>query len=240
MAISSFERIEKKFMMNQSQYEAFINAVSEELAVDEYGLHTICNIYFDTAHDVLISRSIEKPVYKEKFRIRSYGVPHTDSPVFLEIKKKYKGIVYKRRVQMTLGEANRYLETGICRYNENRQIMREIDYFIRFYKPQPKQFIAYDRIAMYGLHDDELRLTIDQNIRERTEDLKLEHGSYGRRIIPEKTYLMEIKVPGAMPVWLARLLNELEIRQVSFSKYGTAYKQRMLRLQQPEYLKTAQ
>ena len=241
MAICSFERIEKKFMMDQAQYEAFTNAVAEELAVDEYGLHTICNIYYDTEHDDLISRSIEKTVYKEKLRLRSYGVPRSGSPVFLEIKKKYDGIVYKRRVQMTLNDANRYLKTGLRPEGESgQQIMKEIDYFVHYYKPQPKQFIAYDRIAMYGLHDDQLRLTIDQNIRERRDDLFLEHGSYGRRILPENTYLMEIKVPGAMPVWLARILSELEIRPVSFSKYGVAYKQWLLRVKQPQVLKRAQ
>ena len=241
MAICSFERIEKKFMMDQAQYEAFINAVAEELAVDEYGLHTICNIYFDTDHNDLISRSIEKPVYKEKFRLRSYGVPKDDSTVFLEIKKKYDGIVYKRRVQMSLKDAKRYLSTGIRPDKmAHQQIMKEIDYFVQYYKPQPKQFIAYDRIAMYGVHDDQLRLTIDQNIRERREDLFLEHGSYGRRILPENTYLMEIKVPGAMPLWLARILSELKIRPVSFSKYGVAYKQWMFQMRQPQELKKAQ
>lgn len=227
MAICSFERIEKKYMMDEDQYRAFMNAVAEELAVDDYGLHTICNIYFDTEHNDLISRSIEKPVYKEKLRLRSYGIPDRDSPVFLEIKKKYDGIVYKRRVEMTLREAERYLATGIRNEGMDQQIMREIDYFMKSCHPQAKQFIAYDRIAMYGIHDSRIRLTIDQNIRGRREDLYLEHGSFGRRILPEGMYLMEIKVPGAMPVWLARILSEMQIRPVSFSKYGNAYKQWM-------------
>lgn len=241
MAICSFERIEKKYMMDRDQYRAFMNAVAEELAVDEYGLHTICNIYFDTDHNDLISRSIEKPVYKEKFRLRSYGIPDQDSPVFLEIKKKYDGIVYKRRVEMTLKEAERYLATGIRNEAMDQQIMREIDYFIKAYHPAPKQFIAYDRIAMFGIHDPQIRLTIDQNIRGRREDLYLEHGSYGHRILPAGMYLMEIKVPGAMPVWLARILSEMQIRPVSFSKYGNAYKQWMAaQLAEAAQLKMAQ
>ena len=239
MAICSFERIEKKYMMDRQQYETFMNAVAEELAVDEYGLHTICNIYFDTEHDDLISRSIEKPVYKEKLRLRSYGIPDRDSPVFLEIKKKYDGIVYKRRVEMKLKEASQYLSTGIRIHGGDQQIMREIDYFVRSYHPLPKQFIAYDRIAMFGIHDPQIRLTIDQNIRGRRDDLYLEHGSYGSRILPAGMYLMEIKVPGAMPVWLARILSELKIRPVSFSKYGNAYKQWM-NARQLQKLKQAQ
>lgn len=226
MAICSFERIEKKYLMTKAQYQAFMTAAVDELAIDEYGLHTISNIYFDTLQDDLIRRSIEKPVYKEKMRLRSYGVPGEDSPVFLEIKKKFKGVVYKRRVQMTLKEARAYLQEDVLPADQG-QIMQEIDYFRRFYGVVPRQFIAYDRIAMFGLNDKSIRLTIDQNIRERKGDLALEHGSYGRRILPQDYYLMEIKVPGAVPLWMVRILDELKIYPVSFSKYGEAYKQKM-------------
>lgn len=234
MAICSFERIEKKYMLDETAYDAFLKEVSGRLAVDEYGLHTICNIYFDTENNDLIKRSIEKPVYKEKFRLRSYGVPDMDSTVFLEIKKKYKGVVYKRRAGMSLKEASDYLDKGI-HPGQDGQIMREIDYFLNYYKPVPKQFIAYDRIAMAGTDDDSIRLTIDKNIRERRDDLKLQNGSMGRKIMPDGMYLMEIKVPGAMPIWMVKILSRLNIMPVSFSKYGTAYRQWMLQTRSTVY-----
>lgn len=225
-AVNTFERIEKKFMMTKAQYEAFMAMTAQELVIDEYGYHTICNIYYDTEHDDLIGRSIEKPLYKEKLRLRSYGVPGSDDTVFLEIKKKFQGIVYKRRVALSLEEAKAYLEHGIIPEKDG-QIMHEIDYFIRFYHPMPKKFIAYDRVAMYGVRDPQLRLTIDSRIRSRDDALSLEQGSSGRLILPEDHYLMEIKVPRAIPMWLVHTLEKLAIYPVSFSKYGEAYKQKI-------------
>jgi len=224
MAILSFKRIEKKYMLNQMQYERFLEAVKGKLEIDEYGLHTICNIYCDTEDDLLITRSMEKPKYKEKMRVRSYGIANEGSKVFLEIKKKHKGTVYKRRVDMSLEDFNEYMSSGKNPHGMDSQIMSEIDYFISFYHPVPKIFVAYDRIAMFGVEDKEVRLTIDKNIRARYDDLDLAKGDAGKKLLPQGFYIMEIKVPMAIPLWLVRVLEELEIYPVSFSKVGEAYR----------------
>lgn len=220
--IYSFQRIEKKYMLNQRQYDELIKKMEPYMQQDQYGLHTICNLYYDTEHYDLISHSIEKPVYKEKMRLRSYGVPGKEDRVFLEIKKKYAGTVYKRRIGLKLQEAYRCLDEGRC--SGGGQINREIDYFIHFYHPVPKQYIAYDRIALFGKEDSEIRITFDRNIRSRSCDLALEEGDYGEQILPAGNYLMEIKVPAAMPLWLVHFLEELKIYPCSFSKYGEVYK----------------
>lgn len=216
-----FKRIEKKYQLSLEQCESFLKKAGNRICMDEYGLHTIHNIYYDTDNYRLIRNSLEKPKYKEKFRIRSYGEVNEDSRIFLEIKKKYKGIVYKRRLALPADQAKAYLEEG-RKPEEQNQIFREIDYFIKFYHPVPRVYLAYDRRAYYGITDPGLRLTIDQNIRSRHEKLDLGYDGECQVLDPD-SYLMEIKVPDAYPMWLVDLLCELKIYPVSFSKYGTVY-----------------
>lgn len=216
-----FQRVEKKYQLNQNQYEAFLTAIQDRLHPDQYGYHTIHNLYYDTPDYELIRNSIEKPKYKEKFRVRGYGKITDDSPVFLEIKKKYRGIVYKRRTSLSMKQAKVFLETGTLLESDN-QIMREIAYFMQFYHPVPQVYLAYDRTAYISPDDPDLRITIDQNIRSRYHRLNLEYDGECRILNPGM-YLMEIKVPAAYPVWLASLLCSLQIYPVSFSKYGNVY-----------------
>ena len=194
------------------------------MEMDEYGEHTICNIYFDTPDYDLIRKSIEHPIYKEKLRLRSYGVPKgPDSKVFVEIKKKYDGVVYKRRIQLPLNVAEDYLYKGIHPQKDS-QILREIDWFLKTNPVVPAVFLAYDRRAFAGVEDRELRLTLDKNIRCRRTQMHLAEGSDGEKILDDDLTLMEIKIPGVMPLWMANILSLLEIRPVSISKYGTFYK----------------
>ncbi len=221
-----FQRVEKKYHLTNKQYEQLVRELTPYMKIDDYGLHTICNIYYDTEHFDLIRTSIEKPVYKEKLRLRSYGIPKENDKVYLEIKKKWKGVVYKRRISMTLEEADRYLNHGIKPGFDN-QILREIDYFISFYKPLPKVYLAYDRVAMYCINDSEIRITFDKNIRSRNAILDLSKGDFGKQLLEEGCRLMEIKVAGAYPLWLADILSGLEIYPKSFSKYGNVYKEQL-------------
>ncbi len=219
-----FERVEKKYRLNQKQYDSFRNAAAQKLHMDEYGLHTIRNIYYDTPNYELIRRSIDKPKYKEKLRLRGYGEIQDESVVFLEIKKKYQGVVYKRRTQLAFMQAQEYLESGSI--TKKNQILKEIDYFIKFYRPKPRVYLAYDREAFVGNEDENLRITIDQNIRSRSHRLELSYDGECKMLNPGE-YLMEIKVKEAYPMWLADLLGKLEIYPVSFSKYGAVYAQAM-------------
>lgn len=221
----TFKRVEKKYLLSEDKYNRLLERLEPYIQLDEYGLHTICNIYYDTPDYDLIRTSIDKPVYKEKLRLRSYGIPDLDSKVFLEIKKKYDGIVYKRRISLTLEEAEKYL-AGESRLR-NGQIENEIDYFVKFYKPVPKMYIAYDRMAYLGKKDSALRMTFDKNIRSREDSLRLQDGDEGRLLLDKEYRLLEIKVAGAFPIEIARILSELEIYPVSFSKYGNIYKSKM-------------
>lgn len=219
-----FERIEKKYLISQDKFDALFNRIESYVNMDEHGLNTICNIYYDTASYGLIRNSIEKPKYKEKLRLRSYGTPYENSRVFIEIKKKYKDTVFKRRVALKLNEAENYLERGIKPVTEN-QILNEIDYFINFYRIEKKLFLAYDRVAFFAKEDSGLRITFDHNIRSRAYDLDLQKGDYGRELLTQDMYLMEIKTASAFPMWLVRELSDLNIYPSSFSKYGNVYKE---------------
>jgi hypothetical protein len=222
-----FERIEKKYLFTEDKFNLLFQKIEPYMSIDKFGLHTICNIYYDTETFDLIRNSIEKPTYKEKLRLRSYGIPEDDSKVFLEIKKKYGRTVFKRRISLSLKEAEDYLELGI-KPKTDSQIMREIDYFIKLYNPTKKVFIAYDRVALYGKEDESLRITFDIDIRSRTHDLDLRKGDFGKAIYNCSGYLMEIKTSSTLPLWLARILSELEIYPDSFSKYGAVYKQDLI------------
>lgn len=238
--IQSFNRYEKKYLLSSAQYERLMEEAGKIIAPDSYGKHTICNIYLDTEDYFFIRNSIEKPVYKEKLRIRSYGIPGSDSKVFLEIKKKFKGVVYKRRISAKESDIMDYVLNGNISEemaeNVNPQILSEIDYIMRSYSPVPKLYLAYDRQAFIGIGNPELRVTFDSRIRSRTDELLLSAGDSGtlldvrllnenRELFTDESYrLMEIKINGAMPIEMARLLSELKIYPVSFSKYGEIYK----------------
>lgn len=220
-----FQRIEKKYRLDGEQYRGFLEGMAPYMELDQYGLHTIGNIYFDTEDDALVRASLSKPPYKEKMRLRSYGIPRDGDTVFLELKKKWDGIVYKRRVAMTPEEARRYVQDGIWP-GHDEQMRKEMDYFMEYYHPAPKVYLAYDRMAYVGKEDGELRLTMDQRIRSREEALDLRCGDAGELLFDEECYLMEVKVPAAYPLWLAHLLSELGIYPVSFSKYGMVYRKK--------------
>ena len=223
---SCFKRYEKKYMLTPEQYRAMIRGMAFYMRPDEHPRYTIGNVYFDTADYGLIRASLEKPVYKEKLRVRSYGVPKDDGLAFVEIKTKFDGVVYKRRVTMTAAEAADWLRGG--RPPKESQISREIDWFMSFYHPAPAVYIAYDREAYAGVENGELRITFDRDLRWRGDHVDLRAGDHGNPILGSDQILMEIKIPGAAPLWLAHLLSENQIVSTSFSKYGAYYKQAVM------------
>lgn len=227
-----FKRYEMKYMVTKEQKELLLREMEKYMQPDEYGRSTICNIYFDTPDYQLIRHSLEKPVYKEKLRVRSYGPAKQDGTVFVELKKKYKGVVYKRRISVGEQEAMNYLINDAA-LSKQSQITEEIGYFKQMYKGlKPAVYLSYDREAFYGKEDRELRITFDQNILWRKEDLSLCSEVYGTPILPEGCALMEVKISSAMPMWLCRVLSENGIFKTSFSKYGRAYE--MIRAEQAE------
>ena len=225
MAQTVFNRCEKKYLMPEPVYRELRRRLRPYMQEDQYGLHTICNIYYDTPGFDLIRRSIEKPVYKEKLRLRSYGIPTMESTVYLEIKKKYNKVVNKRRIPLKLRDAYNYVERGI-RPDRDCQILREIDFFLQRYPLHRGVYLAYDRIALFETANPDFRVTFDQNIRSRSVDMGLEKGDSGTLLLPKGYYLMESKIMGATPLWFTRILSELKIYPVSFSKYGNIYKSR--------------
>lgn len=217
-----FKRVEEKYILSKEQYTNLFNKIKSYIEKDKYFETTICNIYFDNKNNELIINSMEKPIYKHKVRLRSYGVPSLDDDVFLEIKFKHKKIVGKRRYKLTLKEFKKYIELN--EYNVDSQIMKEIDYLFKLYNLTPSYFIAYDRLSYRGIENKNLRITFDSNLRSRKDNLSLELGDSGKKYFDNDTCIMEIKTLGAMPLWLVRTLSDLKIYPVSFSKYGSIFK----------------
>lgn len=222
MNIEIFRRVEQKYLLSKEQYIKLMNEISSHVEKDKYYKSTICNVYFDTANSDLIVASLEKPLYKEKVRLRSYDIPTFDSTVFLEIKSKYKGIVGKRRVSLKLKDFYRYLNDNIFP-NCNKQIMREIDYVFKYYNLVPKLFLAYDRLSYYDKDNINFRITFDRNIRSRDKNLNIESGDFGDLYFNDDECLMELKTLNVLPLWFVSIISELKIYPTSFSKYGNIY-----------------
>lgn len=232
--INVFERHEIKYMITDEQREQILKALEGRMIPDPHGVSTICNVYYDTPDFRLIRRSLEKPKYKEKIRLRSYGTPGQDTIVFLELKKKYQGVVYKRRIELPEKSAEDYmagkvgvdeLMTVIAK-ESGPQIVRELDYFNQFYgNLKPKVYLNYDRCAYFSEEDESLRITFDKNIQWRTDRVTLTEGPGGNSLLAPGANLMEIKTSASIPIWLVTILNDAGARPSSFSKYGRAYQE---------------
>ena len=246
-----FKRYEKKYIIDGGQYEEVENYLTYNAVPDEYGKSRVCSLYYDTPDNRLIRASLDKPIYKEKLRLRSYGAPTGDGLVFIEIKKKFKGIVYKRRLALTLPAALAFVsglpyEQACARWPlsdaalaaaalspATRQIARELEVAMDRWLPLvPSMGIACDRVAwayrpeMFQEREgDEL---FDSELRITFDDC-LEYldchcfHSPWRPIIESSESVMEIKSAGPYPPWLVEVLSAERIYPASFTKYGNAY-----------------
>lgn len=220
---NTFKRREMKFLLNEEQYEKIVNAVSGFMTEDDYGLHTIMNIYLDNRNNDLIRSSLGRPVFKEKVRLRCYGnKAEDDSEAFLEIKKKYRGLTYKRRFERPYKELFDYITRGV-RPETGGQVFEELDYLIKRMDLKPKIAICYDRRAFFGNEDKEFRMTLDGNIRYRRNDIDLRSGDSGAHLMTQPFRVMEVKSVGAIPMELVSILSEHKIYHGSFSKYGSIF-----------------
>lgn len=223
--INTMHRIEMKYVLSKEQLAYLKEALKDHMVVDQYGKTTVASIYYDTPDYRLIRTSIEKPDYKEKIRLRAYGLVNENERVFLELKRKANGLVYKRRVTLLEKDVPSFL-------NENKaqkdQISREIAYFKNYYKDlKPAIMVIYDRVAYEEINGD-LRLTIDENPRYRLDHLDLHTSMEGTPLLEEGSAILEIKVQQVMPLWLVAILSQGKIYQSSFSKVGEAYKKEIL------------
>lgn len=226
--ITVMQRVEWKYILSAEQTEFFRERLKGHMEPDAYGLTTIQSLYYDTPDRRLVRTSIEKPEFKEKIRLRAYGRATSETPVYLELKRKAFGIVYKRRVQATVPEVKRFF-AGEPVLDEDGQIDREIIYFRDYYKKlEPACVILYDRTAYYE-PDGDLRLTIDRNPRYRTDALSFDLAPVGIALLAPGDTILEIKVQDTIPLWLVRILSEGNIKRGSISKYGEAYRRSMCR-----------
>ena len=224
----TFQRYELKYLLTLDQKESLLQAMSPYMALDAYGRSSIRNIYFDTDTYRLIRQSLEKPVYKEKLRIRSYGKASPGSDVFVELKKKYKSVVYKRRLSMPERQAMDWMR-GVPHSRPSGQIADEINYFRAYYGTlRPTVFLSYEREAFYAKDGSDFRVTFDDQILCRREALSLEADVWGVPLLDEGTVLMELKCAGGLPLWMTRALTKERLSKTSFSKYGTAYEKIIL------------
>ena len=228
---SIFKRYEKKYLITREQYSALSEILPRYITPDKFGEYLVQNLYYDTENWDVIRASIEKPLFKEKLRLRCYGLRHQESKLFLELKKQYKGVVYKRRIAVPInacsGKTVRDIVPG-----ETSQISRELDFYLKNNAVNEKIYISFKRTAFAGIEDKGLRVTFDTDIRFRLDRLDFLYPDEGLFILPRDKIIMEVKTLGGMPLWMARTLCENEIYPVTFSKYGVCYTNHILN--QPE------
>ena len=221
----TFLRAELKYLLSKEQHENLRAFIARTLQTDEYGKSTVQSLYYDTDNYLLIRRSLEKPDFKEKLRLRCYGAPDDDSSVFVELKRKSAGIVYKRRVGTKYGKIKNAIKSNVDFLPSlpgNDKITQEINYFCSEYeKLSPKALLLYDREAYYG--ENGLRVTFDENTRYRENRLDFTPPLDGIPLFTKGEVIMEIKVSGGIPLWLTGALTKEKIAKTSFSKYGAAY-----------------
>ena len=222
-AVTMMQRYEMKFILTKDQLVAFQDALKGHMEVDQYGKTSIASIYYDTPDYLLIRKSLEKPVYKEKIRLRSYGLANNNKTVYLELKRKALGVVYKRRIALKEDIAEEFLNHQEVSLKDD-QVTREIAYFRDYLKVlEPKIMIIYDRTS-YAEVNGNIRLTIDENPRYRNDDLNLHTSMDGKLLLPPGSAILEIKVQQELPLWLVSILSKYKIYKTSFSKVGEAYK----------------
>lgn len=226
-----FKRYELKYILDSAQYAAIKAEIEKRLSPDEFGRNTVQSLYYDTPDNRLIRASMEKPAFKEKLRVRCYNLNDDDKNVYVEMKRKYDGVVYKRRIACKEGEVAVLLngEAQTDGKTKTSQIGKELDYFTRFYgNLTPKILILCEREAFCDKESD-LRVTFDENIRYRADDLNFYSSLDGENLLPDDCVLMELKSGSAFPLWLCRILGEQNIKKQSFSKYGSAYERELLK-----------
>lgn len=217
-----FKRVEQKYILTEEQYLKLQDLIDKYFIQDNYYFSKIYNLYFDNDNYDSIINSLEKPKYKSKVRLRSYGPAKNDEYLFLEIKHKYKGTVYKRRINLTLKEFNEYMKNGTYP-KKKKQIMKEIDYYIKYHNLHPAIFVAYDRYSYYSREDENFRITFDCNLRGRTKNLILEDDVKDKMYFDDVTYIMEVKCLYTLPLWFVKELTKFKIYPKSFSKVGNIY-----------------
>jgi len=228
-----FKRYEKKYIITQEQHFLLENIFSRHMKPDSFGKYLVQNLYYDTDGWDVIRTSIEKPLYKEKMRLRCYGEMNQENVLFLELKKKYRGIVYKRRMTVPAKAFPAGSVRDVVRADVS-QIARELDFYLKANAVYGKIYISYWRSAFVGAEDGDLRVTFDTDMRFRLDCLEYIRPGEGHFILPQEKILMEIKTPGGIPVWLARTLCEKKIFPTPFSKFGVCYTEHIMKKSERE------
>lgn len=223
-----FKRYEIKYLLTSEQRQYVQEVMRPYMKLDAFGHSVIRNIYFDTDNYRLVRHSIEKPVYKEKLRMRSYQSAGKNDSVFMELKKKYQSVVYKRRILLPQQEGFQMIQHPE-EVQADSQIKKEIVYFCEYYQTlKPVVYLSYEREAYYSLDGSDFRVTFDEEILSRRDRLFLDEAPGGCPLLEKGMSIMEIKTPGGVPLWMTHSLSEMHLYKTSYSKYGTAYQRMML------------
>ncbi|MFD1850905.1 polyphosphate polymerase domain-containing protein [Oceanobacillus bengalensis] len=230
MTIEIFRRREQKYLITTDQYSELVYQLLPYMRPDKFGvdgMYTVTSLYFESSDYKIYFETKNKLRYRQKLRLRIYNDTDINSTAFFEVKQKHKDVVNKRRMLLPLKEAYRYLERlencSLDSYEtSNLQVLREIDYFRSLYRLEPAMVVSYDRHALHCIYDPDLRITFDHNLRCRNDDLQVEKGPHGINFIDKNLIVLEVKVNDSVPLWLTRILQQINCKQRSASKFCTS------------------
>lgn len=231
MAIATFKRYEKKYLITKDKLDEILPLLLEHMDLDPFCLngneYRIYSIYYDTENHDVIRQNSSSPIYKEKMRIRSYyDVKDPEDQIFMEIKKKCNGQGNKRRIKLKIKELEPFVNEGIMPGTTDylsSQVAKELKYYLKTNKVHPALYVQYDRLALFGKENKDFRMTFDRNVRVRRSNFVFGESDEDELLLPNGEYIMEIKILGAMPMWLTHILSDNELYSRGFSKYGTKY-----------------
>ena len=229
-----FKRIETKYVVSKEILDKLIQDLKEYLVEDDYPISTISNIYFDTEDFAVLQDDDFGNNRKEKVRMRTYlSNPKVDSQVFLEIKTNdQEGVGRKFRLLSTPSSIINFMTKGrLDSTITDKVVIEKVKKLHQDYKQaiQPRMYIYYDRYSLKekkyieGYDYNKIRITIDQNLVYRDENVNLFAGNHGVALLDDDTVIMEIKAPGNKPQWLQDILNKYGLMEHKFSKYSCAY-----------------
>jgi hypothetical protein len=228
-----FNRHEFKYVISEDTAQEVLKTIQPHMKrdrhTDEAAHYRISSLYFDTAENLFHEEYLREEQFRQKLRLRVYNHPTLLDPCFFEIKKKLEGNVNKRRARLTLGAAYAWLEGRMAMpelseaFPLEAPILREINFLREHYRLQPRVVISYLRQAHVGIFDENLRVTMDRQLTQRTTHLHLHETAAASLYLPMDRVVLEVKSNGAVPLWLARMLSQFSCRKQAFSKYSTSY-----------------
>lgn len=226
-------------MISCEQRERLEAEIGKRMAVDQApgsnGQYPIVSQYYDSPQRDCYWDKARRLKSRRKIRVRMYGSEDASIPpaAFIEIKHKHFGVGGKRRLQVPVEVARRFVagdhevlrdmlkDEGLGR--AGRMVIKEVFDLVDRRGHEPSMQIRYDRSA-YTTADLKFRVTFDAHLECRSEQSPLvpDDRTFKDEILDPSYVVLEVKSIGPVPYWFREWVAKAGLSRKSFSKYCTA------------------